>query len=150
VELAARLHDIGKLAIPDAILRKAGPLTDDESRFIHQHTTIAEHILEGAPALAPLAPIVRASHEHVDGTGYPDRLAGDAIPLPARIIHVCDAYDTMTEVRPYTTPVSASQAMAELRRCAGSQFDARVVNSLLQVLERAGEEKNRQTAITAG
>jgi HD-GYP domain-containing protein (c-di-GMP phosphodiesterase class II) len=150
VELAAQLHDVGKLAIPDAILGKAGPLTEDEWRFVHQHTVIGEHILEGAPALARLAPVVRASHERVDGTGYPDGLVGDAIPLPARIILACDAFHAMTESRQYNKVVSAPQAMAELRRCAGSQFDARVVESLLGVLERAGGEEHRDAATIAG
>jgi two-component system cell cycle response regulator len=136
VELAAGLHDIGKLAIPDAILTKPGPLTDDEWRFIHQHTLIGEHILEGAPALTRLAPIVRSSHERVDGTGYPEGLAGGAIPLAARIILACDAYDAMTDSRPYNKAVSRPQAMAELWRCAGTQFDRQVVESLSRVLER--------------
>jgi HD-GYP domain-containing protein (c-di-GMP phosphodiesterase class II) len=134
VELAAELHDVGKLAIPDAILAKPGPLTDDEWRFMHQHPAIGQHILEGAPALARLAPVVRASHERVDGTGYPDGRAGDAIPLAARIILACDAYDAMTASRPYRTAVSGEEAMAELRHCAGTQFDAWVVESLGRVL----------------
>jgi two-component system cell cycle response regulator len=141
LELAARLHDVGKLAIPDAILDKPGPLTDDEWRFIHQHTAIGEHILEGAPALARLAPIVRASHERVDGTGYPDGLAGDAIPLASRIILACDAYDAMTDARPYNKAVSTPQAIAELRRGAGTQFDARVVESLAALIERDDRER---------
>jgi two-component system cell cycle response regulator len=150
VELAAELHDVGKLAIPDAILTKAGPLADDEWRFIHQHTMIGEHILEGAPALARLGPIVRASHERVDGTGYPDALVGEAIPLAARIILACDSYEAMTESRPYTEAVSPSEAMAELRRCAGTQFDERVVVALLGVLERAEGEEDRETASVTG
>jgi diguanylate cyclase (GGDEF)-like protein len=135
VELAAELHDVGKLAIPDAILTKPGPLNEDEWRFMRQHTSIGQHILEGAPALARLAPVVRASHERVDGTGYPDGLAGDAIPLAARIIFACDAYDAMTTSRPYRVAVGEADAMAELRRCAGTQFDAGVVEALGRVLE---------------
>jgi two-component system cell cycle response regulator len=134
VDLAAELHDIGKLAIPDEILTKPGPLTDDEWRFMHQHTAIGQHILEGASALARLAPVVRASHERVDGTGYPDGLAGDAIPLAARIILACDAYDAMTDSRPYSPAVSEAGAMAELRHCAGTQFDVRVVEALCRVV----------------
>jgi diguanylate cyclase (GGDEF)-like protein len=125
---AAALHDIGKAAVPDAILDKPGPLDDEEWDFMRQHTVIGERILGVAPSLTRAAELVRASHEHFDGGGYPDGLAGEEIPLAARIIAVCDAYDAMTTSRPYRqTPMSTEGALAELERSAGTQFDPAVV-----------------------
>jgi diguanylate cyclase (GGDEF)-like protein len=132
---AAALHDIGKAAVPDAIVFKPGPLTSDEWAFMRQHTVIGERILAAAPALAAAAQLVRSSHERVDGAGYPDGLSGEDIPLGARIIAVCDAFDAMTSARPYRpTPMSVEGAIAELRRSAGSHFDARVVEVFARVL----------------
>jgi two-component system cell cycle response regulator len=132
---AAELHDIGKLAVPEEILHKSGPLTDDEQQFMRQHTIIGERILNVAPALRVIARLVRSSHERWDGSGYPDALAGDAIPLGARIISACDAYDAMVSERTYQTPRSRPEAMSEMRRHAGSQFDPRVVDALCRHLE---------------
>jgi two-component system cell cycle response regulator len=126
---AAELHDVGKMAIPDEILHKPGPLTDSEWSFVRQHTVIGERILGAAPALLPVAKLVRASHEHFDGSGYPDGLAADAIPLGARIVAVCDAFDAMTTRRPYRDAMSVEDALAELRACAGTQFDPTVVDA---------------------
>jgi two-component system cell cycle response regulator len=126
---AAELHDIGKLAIPDAILGKPGPLDPDELELMRRHTVVGERILVAAPALRPVARLVRASHERWDGTGYPDRLAGLEIPLGARIIAVCDAYDAMTTDRPYRAAMPAEAALRELRRCAGTQFDVDAVRA---------------------
>ena len=126
---AASLHDVGKAAIPDSILNKPGPLSDDEWAFMHRHTLIGERILSAAPALSEAAHLVRSSHERWDGGGYPDGLAGEEIPLGARIISVCDAFDAMTSARPYRDAIEAAAALAELRRCAGTQFDPRVVNA---------------------
>jgi putative nucleotidyltransferase with HDIG domain len=135
VRQAAALHDLGKVAIPDAILDKPGALDDEEWVFIRQHTVIGERILTVAPALAPAARLVRASHERFDGTGYPDGLQGDEIALGARIICVCDAYDAMTSSRPYRpAPLSSEAATAELRAGAGTQFDPEVVEVFVQVL----------------
>jgi diguanylate cyclase (GGDEF)-like protein len=131
---AASLHDVGKAAIPDAIINKAGPLTDDEWAFMRQHTIMGERIMAAAPSLAQAAQLVRASHERMDGTGYPDGLAGDDIPLGARIICACDAFDAMTSDRPYQPRMDVADAVAELRRCAGSQFDATVVDVLCEVV----------------
>jgi diguanylate cyclase (GGDEF)-like protein len=127
LRLAAELHDVGKLAIPDSVLQKAGPLSDEELRFIRKHTIIGQRILAGSPGLRAVGAIVRSTHERWDGAGYVDGLAADEIPLAARIIAVCDAYAAMTSERPYRQPVSAAQAMAELRRCACTQFDPMVV-----------------------
>jgi diguanylate cyclase (GGDEF)-like protein len=124
---AAELHDVGKLAIPDAILSKPGPLDEQEWEFMRQHTIVGERIVASATSLSDVAPIVRSSHERWDGGGYPDGLAGEAIPLGARIIAVCDAFDAMTTTRPYRKAMSEADAVAELRRCAGQQFDSRVV-----------------------
>ncbi|MDX6583171.1 MAG: hypothetical protein QOI10_2355 [Solirubrobacterales bacterium] len=124
---AAELHDIGKIAIPDRILHKPGPLDAAEWELMHGHTTIGERILAGAPAMAPVAELVRSSHERWDGGGYPDGLEGDEIPLGSRIIFVCDAFEAMTEQRSYRRAISPEAALAELRRCAGTQFDGRLV-----------------------
>ncbi len=131
---AAELHDIGKLAIPDEILHKPSPLNDSEQLFMRQHTIIGERILNVAPALRMVARLVRSSHERWDGTGYPDSLAGDEIPLGARIISACDAYDAMISDRAYHEARSPDAAMAELRRSSGSQFDPDVVEALCQQL----------------
>jgi two-component system cell cycle response regulator len=130
---AAQLHDIGKTAIPDVILSKRGPLDDDEWRFMRQHTLIGERIVARAPALRPVAKIVRASHERFDGNGYPDRLAGTEIPLAARIILVCDAADALTSDRPYRPAQPLEVALAELVRCSGTHFDPRVVEAFCAV-----------------
>ena len=131
---AAELHDIGKVAIPDAILQKSGKLSEDEWRFMRQHTVLGERILSAASSLAPLGRVVRATHERWDGDGYPDGLAGEEIPLAARIIFACDAYDAMTTERPYAQARSRKGATAELRDNAGTQFDPRVVEALCEVL----------------
>ena len=136
LRLAAELHDVGKLAIPDAVLRKPGPLTDEEWRFIHQHTLIGQRILGGEPVLRRVGEIVRSTHERWDGEGYVDKLAGDAIPLASRVIAVCDAFSAMTGGRPYRAALSRADAIAELRRCAGSQFDPGVVAALCELQER--------------
>jgi HD-GYP domain-containing protein (c-di-GMP phosphodiesterase class II) len=129
---AAELHDIGKAAIPDAILQKPGPLDGEEWAFMRQHTVIGERILGAAPALSGSAKLVRWSHERADGSGYPDGLAGDDIPMGARIIAVCDSYDAMVSTRAYrVAPMSHEGALSELRRCAGTQFDARVVDAFV-------------------
>jgi diguanylate cyclase (GGDEF)-like protein len=131
---AAALHDIGKVAIPRSVLAKPGPLDDEEWAFMRRHTLIGERILSAAPALGPAARLVRCSHEAWDGGGYPDGLAGAEIPLGSRVIAVCDAFDAMISNRPYARPRSADEAVAELRRCAGRQFDPAVVAAFVQVL----------------
>jgi diguanylate cyclase (GGDEF)-like protein len=126
---AAELHDIGKIAVPDSVLHKPGPLDEGEWQIMHEHPVVGERILAAVPALRRVGMLVRHSHESWDGTGYPDRLRGSIIPLGARIIAVCDAYDAMTSSRPYAAPRSAAQATRELRRCAGTQFDPAVVDA---------------------
>ncbi len=124
---AAALHDVGKVAIPDAIINKPSSLTDEEWTFMRRHTLIGERIVAAAPALGGAARLVRSSHEAWNGRGYPDALAGDAIPLGARIIAVCDAFDAMTSDRPYSAAKTVDEALAELQRCAGTQFDPAIV-----------------------
>ena len=137
LRIAAELHDVGKLAIPDAILLKSEPLTDDEWRFIRGHTVIGQRIVGATPALQNVGQIVRSSHEHWDGGGYPDGLLGERIPLAARIIAVCDAFTAMTSERPYGAKMTAQEALAELERCAGTQFDPGVVAAFAKVLAAA-------------
>ena len=127
VKLAAELHDIGKLAIPDATLGKAGPLEDDEWGLIHGHTIVGQRILNASPALNGVGKIVRATHERWDGGGYPDGLRGTEIPLAARIVAVCDAYSAMTSDRPYRRALIPQRAFEVLRRGAGTQFDPEIV-----------------------
>ena len=133
IRQAAELHDVGKLAIPEEILTKPSPLTDDEWEFVRRHTLIGERILASAPALRAAGEIVRSSHERWDGDGYPDRLVGGEIPLGARIIAVCDAFDAMTSSRPYASVLSRQQAIRELVRCSGTQFDPEVVDAFAGV-----------------
>jgi diguanylate cyclase (GGDEF)-like protein/putative nucleotidyltransferase with HDIG domain len=131
--LAASLHDLGKLAIPEEILRKPGPLTDPERMVLERHPQIGFRMLESL-GVDPVADWVLHHHERWDGSGYPDGLPGDEIPLGARIIFVADAYDAMTSERVYRRRVDPEQAIAELRRCAGSQFDPGIVNALADEL----------------
>jgi two-component system, cell cycle response regulator len=140
LRLAAELHDVGKLAIPDAILAKVGPLTEDEWPFIHRHTLVGERILSAAPSLSRIARLVRSTHERLDGLGYPDGLSGADIPLLSRIVSASDAFLAMTEERPYRRAMASEDAIAELRRCAGSQFDPDVVEALISVYVEAGLE----------
>lgn len=133
---AAGLHDIGKLAIPEAILDKPGPLSEAEWHLVRRHPLIGERILVAAPALERSGQLVRASHERVDGTGYPDALRDGDIPLAARILAVADAYTAMTSTRPYRAALSTDAALAELHAGAHSQFDADAVSALARVLAR--------------
>jgi diguanylate cyclase (GGDEF)-like protein len=126
----AELHDLGKLAVPEEILNKPGPLDEGEWEFIHQHTIVGERILRASVALRNVASIVRSTHERWDGAGYPDGLAGEEIPLASRIIAVCDAFAAMTSTRPYRSAMTPEQALAELERGAGTQFDPNVVRVL--------------------
>jgi HD-GYP domain-containing protein (c-di-GMP phosphodiesterase class II) len=128
---AAELHDVGKLAVPREILDKPGPLDNAEWAVMRRHTVIGERMLLAAPALAAVAPLVRSSHERWDGGGYPDGLCGPAIPLGARIVAVCDAFDAMTTDRVYRRGMAPKDALTELRRCAGTQFDPAVVDAFV-------------------
>ncbi|HEX6458684.1 MAG TPA: HD domain-containing phosphohydrolase [Thermoleophilaceae bacterium] len=131
VRYGALLHDIGKIGVRSEVLKKPGRLTGAEFEEIKQHTVIGAKMLERIPFFAPVQPIVRSAHERWDGRGYPDGLAGDEIPLGARIVCACDAFHAMTSDRPYSKARSAEEAAAEMRRCSGTQFDPRVVEALL-------------------
>ena len=130
--LGALFHDIGKLGIPDEILNKPGRLSQDEYRQMQRHTEIGERLLAAVPSLAPAAPFVRSHHERVDGTGYPDRVRGETIPLEARIIAVCDAFDAMANTRQYRVGMGVERAIAVLEEHAGSQWDAHCVRCLIE------------------
>ncbi|MGI8593394.1 MAG: HD domain-containing phosphohydrolase, partial [Solirubrobacteraceae bacterium] len=129
VRLAGALHDVGKTAIPDEILDKPAPLSDDEWALVRRHTIIGERLIGTSPALSDIATVVRSSHERIDGKGYPDGLRGEEIPIAAQILAVSDAFDAMVGGRPYRTAVGVEDALAELRRCAGTQFDPSVVEA---------------------
>jgi len=138
---ASELHDVGKIAIPDAVLSKAGPLSDEEWSFMRQHTILGERIVSAAPSLASVGSLIRSSHERWDGAGYPDGLSGDRIPLAARIIFACDAYDAMTAERPYSRALTFEEALTELRDGAGTQFDPEIVPLLERVLRSTPAEQ---------
>jgi HD-GYP domain-containing protein (c-di-GMP phosphodiesterase class II) len=139
IRLAAELHDIGKSAVPLAILEKQDPLDTTEFAYLRQHSVIGERIVAAAPSLAEIAPLVRATHERPDGTGYPDGLRLAEIPLGSRVIAVVDAFDAMTADRPYQRRRTVDQALAELRRGAGSQFDPRIVSTFCALVEERDE-----------
>jgi HD-GYP domain-containing protein (c-di-GMP phosphodiesterase class II) len=134
-EFTALLHDVGKLRIPSTIINKPGPLDDEERALMNTHTILGQEMLERAGGLlGEVGPLVRSCHEHWDGNGYPDGLAREDIPLVARIVCTCDAWNAMRTDRPYRRALSLEDATAELRTCAGTQFDPRVVEALLAAL----------------
>jgi HD-GYP domain-containing protein (c-di-GMP phosphodiesterase class II) len=134
VHYAAMLHDVGKIAVPSEILCKQGPLNEEEWVVMRSHTVVGAELVERIDAFAHLAPAVRSSHERIDGKGYPDGLAGERIPLAARIIAACDTYDAIVTDRPYRAARTPVQARAELVSVCGSQLDERVVSVLLEEL----------------
>jgi hypothetical protein len=136
IESAALLHDIGKIGFPDQILCNPGPLPPDGVHVIRNHPLAGENILKPVGSLSRLCSIVRHHHEQFDGSGYPDRLRGEEIPLAARVIAVADSFDAMTSERPYRPPRSRDDAVAELRRCSGTQFDPSCVEVFLGYLKR--------------
>ncbi len=143
VRMGALLHDVGKIGIPESILNKPGPLTDDEFTVMKRHTLIGADIISGIPGMSEVVSLVRSSHERWDGRGYPDGLAGADIPRGACVIAVCDAYHAMTEDRVYRRAMSAELALAELRRCSGSQFMPAAVEALITVVERGNRRRVR-------
>jgi putative nucleotidyltransferase with HDIG domain len=138
VRLGALLHDIGKIGIPEEILKKPGPLTNAEMSRMQEHPEIGARILHPVPYFADLVPLVRSSHERWDGGGYPDGLTGEDIPLGSRVIAVCDAFHAMTEHRVYRRALSTEQAIAEIELHAGTQFDPDCARALIDVVEAAG------------
>lgn len=146
VRHGAMLHDIGKLEVDNAILDKRGRLSDEELAAVRQHPVVGERILASLPLLREVRRIVRHHHEAWDGSGYPDGLRGDEIPVGARIVFVADAYHAMTSDRPYRSRLSEEDARDELRACAGTQFDPRMVDALLVVLEPPAVTRRRLSA----
>jgi two-component system, cell cycle response regulator len=137
VELAGRLHNVGNLAIPDAILNKPEALFNEEWEIMQTHSEIGQRIVAAAPALAHVAELVRSHHERYDGRGYPDRLAGEEIPIGARIIAVCAAFAAMMRHRPFSDAITVEEALAEIHRYSGTQFDPRVVDAFSELLRIA-------------
>jgi diguanylate cyclase (GGDEF)-like protein len=146
IAAAALLHDIGKVAIPDTVLHKPGALTDAEWELMREHPVIGERILAAVPGMSRIAKIVRHEHEHWNGAGYPDRLLGDDIPMGSRIILACDTYSAITTDRPYRKARSHSEAIAELARCAGTQFDPKVTEALIGCLYWQRQQGHRNAA----
>jgi HD-GYP domain-containing protein (c-di-GMP phosphodiesterase class II) len=138
LELGALLHDVGKVRLPGGILRKPGPLDPSERELVNRHPVWGADLLERVPGLEPVATIVRFHHERWDGTGYPDGLERDRIPIASRIVAVCDAYQAMTSARPYRAPLPPAAAASELCACAGSQFDPAIVGCFIEVLQERG------------
>jgi HD-GYP domain-containing protein (c-di-GMP phosphodiesterase class II) len=137
VEQVALLHDVGKVAVPDAVLQKPGALTEEEYEQVRCHPVVGARIVSSVTELAHLAPAIRSGHERWDGGGYPDGLSGDQIPMLSRITFVCDAYDAMVSDRPYRNALGPKTAVDEVRRNAGSQFCPRAADALLNVLDRS-------------
>ena len=137
LEFAALLHDVGKIAVPKEIINKPGPLDDEEWKIMHRHTIEGEEMLKRVGGvLTQVGRIVRSSHEHYDGSGYPDGLAGDEIPIEARIVTCCDAFSAMTTTRSYRKAMPLESAIAELRACAGTQFDPDVAAALEELAQQ--------------
>ena len=132
VYLAGLLHDIGKIGVDDAVLRKTGPLTEDESESIKKHPVIGAGILRGIKQMGDVVPGVLCHHENVDGSGYPGGLQGDDIPIIGKIVGLADSFDAMTSKRSYREARSIDQAVQEIRDCVGTQFDEKVVNAFLR------------------
>jgi hypothetical protein len=139
LEWGGLLHDIGKIGVPDSVLDKPGFLTREERAIMNAHPVIGANIIAPVTRLAPELPIIRHHHEWYNGSGYPDRLMGDEIPVLARILHVADAFEAMTAARPYRlTPLTGEEAMAELRKFAGIQFDPEIVDAFTKTHWAAG------------
>ncbi len=143
VRMGALLHDVGKIGIPESILNKPGPLTDDEFTVMKRHTVIGADIVAGIPGMEEVVRLVRSSHERWDGRGYPDGLSGIYVPMGAYVIAVCDAYHAMTEDRVYRRAMSPEGAIAELQRCSGTQFMPDAVDALITVVDRGGQRRVR-------
>jgi two-component system, cell cycle response regulator len=151
IGLVGKLHDVGKVAIPDAVLQQPGPLSDEEWVLMRTHPAVGSDVVNRIPSLRVVAPSIRGHHERWDGNGYPDKLAGKDIPLGARIVAAADAYGAMTTDRPYRKACSPEQALSELKRCAGTQFDPEIIEALEKVLrenalQESGPEEYKQAA----
>ncbi len=137
---AALLHDVGKIGVSDGVLNKPGPLLPEERKLVEAHVRIGHDLLNGVPALRDVASAVLYHHERYDGTGYPEGLSGDRIPMASRIVAVVDAYCAMLDERSYKPPYPPEKARAELIRCSGSQFDPRIVPAVLHAIDEVDAE----------
>ena len=137
VNAAAPLHDIGKLAIPDSLLHRAGPLSREEYEIVQQHAGIGAEILSGIEGGAALAEIVRHHHENWDGSGYPDNLRGQAIPMGARVLAIVDCYDALTSERPYRQPLEHTRALSMIVEARGSMYEPEIVDAFVRVIQRS-------------
>jgi putative nucleotidyltransferase with HDIG domain len=146
VRLAGLFHDVGKIGVPEQILTKQGALTPTEWEEMKQHSTIGAELLGHVPTLAPVQPIVEAHHEHYDGTGYPRGLRGDQIPFAAQLVTVADSYHAMISPRAYRGAMSKAAALAELRRCSGTQFNPVVIDAFVELIEDEARGTSRQVA----
>jgi putative nucleotidyltransferase with HDIG domain len=146
IHAAALLHDIGKLGIPDQLLHKPGPLTTDEYAQVKQHAVIGADILSAVPFAGPLALIVRHHHENWDGTGYPDGLRGDAIPLGARVLAIVDCYDALTSDRPYRRSLPHERALAMILERRGTMYEPEIADAFLRIVEEARQAPDRERA----
>jgi putative nucleotidyltransferase with HDIG domain len=145
IHAAAPLHDIGKLAIPDRVLQKPGPLSPDEYELVKRHAALGADILERVALGRPLTRIVRHHHENWDGSGYPDRLRGDAIPLGARVLSVVDCYDALTSARPYREPLAHCDALEIIAARRGTMYDPAILDVFVRVMQRL---RARDAALT--
>jgi HD-GYP domain-containing protein (c-di-GMP phosphodiesterase class II) len=143
LELAAILHDVGKIGVPESILNKPGKLTDEEFRLIKEHPARGENILSPVIELKEIARVVRSHHERYDGTGYPDKLKGHEIPLGARIMAIADTYDSITSERPYRKAASHRYAVKEIIGCSGTQFDPEVVENFLEIAGAFAQDQDK-------
>ncbi len=142
VRLGACLHDVGKIAVPDSVLRKPGPLLPEEWEAVRRHPEVGARLLDGVEHWRAAQVVVRHHHERWDGGGYPDRLRGAEVPLGARIVALADAVDVMITGRPYSAPRSLDETVAEVRRHRGTQFDPDVVDAFLDVVDLDGIERS--------
>lgn len=143
VEVSALFHDIGKIGVPDSVLKKPGRLNEDEFALMKKHPEFSEQILLGLGPFKEIAKFARHHHERFDGRGYPDGLKGEQIPLPSRIILIADTFDAMTSTRPYREGLSYQVAFDELIECSGTQFDPELVNHFINAMKKEEKEKTR-------
>ncbi|HDQ26282.1 MAG TPA: HD domain-containing protein, partial [bacterium] len=142
IKYAALLHDIGKIALPDDVIKKPSRLTENEYESVRKHPAVGARIIKEIESLAPMVPIILHHHERFDGKGYPDGLSGEAIPLGARIVHVADAYETMVSARAYRDMLPPELAVSELRKNAGTQFDPKIVDIFIMNLRKKAVYRN--------
>ena len=148
IQQAGLVHDIGKIGIPDKVLNKTSPLTPDERYLVRLHPILGASILSRMPGMDRLVPVVLHHHETWDGSGYPSGVAGVRVPIQARIILVVDAFDAMTSNRPYGRVLTIEEALAELRACAGSQFDPRIVDAMHEAYRNGLLDERRRSSAT--